>query len=70
MGTEIGTHRKDFRMPFGSHKGKTIDQIHRSDPQYVLWLRDETTGAAQKAAEEFIHGENKRICENAQHETT
>lgn len=63
MGTEIDTHRKEYRMQFGSHKGKTIEQIHRSDPQYILWLRDETTGPAQKAAEDFIRGENKRIIE-------
>jgi len=50
-------------MGFGSHKGKTIEQIHRFDPQYVLWLRDETTGPAQRAAEDFIRGENRRIVE-------
>jgi len=63
MGTEITRDRKEYRMGFGSHKGKTIEQIHRSDPQYILWLRDETTGPAQKAAEDFVRGENKRIIE-------
>ena len=55
----------DFMVPFGSHKGKTVSEIYKYDPKYVLWLRDETIGDAQLAAEEFIHAESKRIIEEA-----
>lgn len=33
-------HYPDFIMPFGMHKGKTLDEIYRKDPKYVLWLAE------------------------------
>lgn len=55
----------DFKIPFGSHKGRTVAEIYKIDRQYVLWLRDETTGLAQKAAQEFITKENQRIIQES-----
>ena len=51
----------DFKLTFGSYRNRTIAEIYKTDRQYVLWLRDETQGPAQKAAEAFIRAENIRI---------
>lgn len=29
------------KMAFGKHKGKTIAELLKSDPRYLLWLREE-----------------------------
>lgn len=29
-----------FVMPWGKHKGKTIQEIHTINPYYIDWLRD------------------------------
>jgi uncharacterized protein (DUF3820 family) len=31
---------KNFVMPFGKYKGKTLGQIVEANPGYVLWLED------------------------------
>lgn len=33
---------KNFRMPFGKYKGKTLDEIAKTDEglRYLDWLRD------------------------------
>jgi len=30
----------DTTMPFGKHKGKTVEQIYEEDPQYVQWAAE------------------------------
>lgn len=57
------THCSDYRLTFGNYRGSTIGKIYKIDRSYVLWLRDDTQGPAQKAAEEFIRQENYRIIE-------
>ena len=33
-------HKPDFVLPFGKYKGKTLEEIYKSDPKYVFWLAD------------------------------
>lgn len=53
----------DFKLTFGSYKGRTLAQVYKIDRQYIYWLRDETGGPAQEAAEQFVRDDNKRIIE-------
>jgi hypothetical protein len=51
----------DYKLTFGTYRNRTIAEVYRTDRRYVLWLRDQTQGPAQKAAEAFIKSENIRI---------
>jgi len=35
-----------YRMPFGKHKGKTLQDIADEDPLYLDWAQDELGGEA------------------------
>jgi hypothetical protein len=45
---ELTTEEKEAKLDgymkikfiFGKHKGKTVDEIHSTDPKYLMWLRD------------------------------
>ena len=44
-------------MPFGKHKGKTIEQIHNEDPQYVTWAAENMDNKEwQQRFAEFLAG--------------
>lgn len=30
----------DYKMTFGKHEGKTLEQICKDDPEYIYWLRE------------------------------
>jgi hypothetical protein len=48
----------DYKLTFGTYRNRKIAEVYKTDRRYVLWLRDQTQGPAQKAAEEFIKSEN------------
>lgn len=52
---------RDHKLTFGSYRGRTIGEVYKTDRSYILWLRDATSGPAQKAAQQFIYDDNKRI---------
>ena len=31
-------HKADEIIPFGQHKGKTIAEVYKEDPKYIIWL--------------------------------
>ena len=31
-------HQPDETVPFGKHKGKSIQEIYETDPAYIFWL--------------------------------
>lgn len=52
-----------MRMPFGSYKGKTLEQIYRVDPQYLMWARDEMKPPISEKIADFIAEKNRQIIE-------
>lgn len=61
-----GNQVTEYKLNFGSYRGLTIAQVWKTDRQYVMWLRDSVSGPAQKAAQEFISAENRRIIAEGQ----
>lgn len=50
------TETKEFVMPFGTHKGKTLKEIEASDGiEYVKFLAENSVGAVQAEAEKYIN---------------
>jgi uncharacterized protein (DUF3820 family) len=46
----------DFVMPFGKHKGKSIDTIWHNDNNYIFWLHDKATlnGKLARAINHYV----------------
>lgn len=59
----------EFKMPFGSYKGKTLEQIYDTDPSYVAWMRDDLNGFVQQAAIDFLKQKNMEIIKNGKPKT-
>jgi hypothetical protein len=45
---------RSFVMPFGRHKGRTLEQIHRTHPDYVKWLAETMDRSVGRAARGFL----------------
>lgn len=39
-----------FRLPYGKHKGKTVGELGRTDPDYLRWMARECWGGPATAA--------------------
>lgn len=52
-----------FIFNFGKHKGKTIDEVYSTDPQYLTWLTTKfegNPGPVIKKVERFLEKKNKK----------
>jgi hypothetical protein len=51
----------EYRVFFGKHKGKTVEEVFAEDPDYLLWIRDTYTPrdnrgkVLQEAVSEFLN---------------
>jgi hypothetical protein len=43
-----------FVMPFGRFKGRTLEQIHRTHPDYVRWLAETMDRSVGRAAKGYL----------------
>lgn len=59
---------RQYKMPFGSYKGKTLEQIHKVDRTYIEWMRDNLDGIAKLKAIQFLQDENDRILKRGRYE--
>lgn len=57
---------REFKMPFGSYKGKTLQRIFNTDPTYLDWMLDniEQWDILQNV-QAFFKLENERIKNDA-----
>lgn len=50
-------HVRNYEMPFGKHKGCTLEDIHRDNPKYLDWLYDhldDSNNIIRKKIEEYL----------------
>lgn len=56
----------DWTFPFGSYKGKTLEQVYKTDPQYLVWARDEIKDRdVSDAVSYFLQKKNREIADRA-----
>lgn len=56
----------DWTFPFGSYKGKTLEQVYKIDPQYLVWARDEIKDrSVNDAVSYFLQKKNWEIADRA-----
>jgi len=51
----------DYKFPFGSHKGKTLEQIYKADPNYLMWARDELNPPVSDKVADYLAEKNREI---------
>lgn len=56
----------NFKVNFGKHKGRTLDEIYKEDKQYFMWLKnsDKTDEKLKKACENIISDEKIKLNNN------
>lgn len=48
MGKRSLSSWKEFKMPFGKHKGRTIDEIRTIDLGYCAWAAEELSSGSMR----------------------
>ena len=61
----------NFKINFGKHKGRTLEEIYKEDKQYFMWLKnnDKTEDRLKKACENILEeSKQEEINNNIQHQ--
>lgn len=59
LGFEQIVENKDFRMPFGKYKGKSITEIIDQDRKYAIWVseKNDSNNIRRRFTEELLRTE-------------
>jgi hypothetical protein len=45
---------RDFVLPIGKHRGKTLDEVYRQHPDYLRWLAENVGRGVGRAAQNYL----------------
>lgn len=68
--TMTTTDAESMELSFGKHKGKTIGQVYKEAPDYIVWLADKANDPAmRKAARMLLDNAEKSKSDNSNNAT-
>ena len=68
--TMTATDAENMKLSFGKHKGKTIGQVYKEAPDYIVWLADKANDQAmRKAARMLLNNAEQSKSDNSNNAT-